>query len=105
MNTAKTKLDTVRSKIIASTIGFNEAASKYSDDEAAKFSGPCITDRDGSTYVTIDQLDKEMVGMLSKMKVGDISQPTSFEAEQGKKRSKGCLPQVQIGATPFEHAR
>ena len=85
LNSAKTKLDTVRSKIIARTIGFNEAASKYSDDEAAKFSGPCITDRDGSTYVTIDQLDKEMVGMLSKMKVGDISQPTSFEAEQGKK--------------------
>ena len=85
LNTAKTKLDTVRSKIVAGTIGFNEAASKYSDDEAAKFAGPCITDRDGSTYVTIDQLDKEMVGMLSKMKVGDISQPTSFEAEQGKK--------------------
>ena len=83
LNTAKTKLDTVRSKIVAGTIGFNEAASKYSDDEAAKFAGPCITDRDGSTYVTIDQLDKEMVGMLSK--VGDISQPTSFEAEQGKK--------------------
>lgn len=85
LNTAKTKLDTVRSKVIAGTFGFNEAASKYSDDEAAKFAGPCITDRDGSTYVTIDQLDKEMVGMLSKMKVGDISQPTSFEAEQGKK--------------------
>ncbi|MEO5946165.1 MAG: peptidylprolyl isomerase [Chitinophagaceae bacterium] len=85
LNTAKTKLDTVRSKIVAGTIGFNEAASKYSDDEAAKFAGPCITDRDGSTYVTIDQLDKEMVGMLSKMKIGDISQPTSFEAEQGKK--------------------
>ena len=85
LNTAKTKLDTVRSKIVTGTIGFNEAASKYSDDEAAKFAGPCITDRDGSTYVTIDQLDKEMVGMLSKMKVGDISQPTSYEAEQGKK--------------------
>ncbi len=85
LNGAKTKLDTVRSKIIAGTLGFNEAASKYSDDETAKFAGPCITDRDGSTYVTIDQLDKEMVGMLSKMKIGDISQPTSFEAEQGKK--------------------
>lgn len=82
---AQEKLDTIRSKVIAGTLGFNEAASKYSDDEAAKFAGPCITDRDGSTYVTIDQLDKEMVGMLSKMKVGDISQPTKFEAEQGKK--------------------
>jgi len=82
---AKVKLDTVRSKVIAETISFNAAASRYSDDEAAKFAGPCITNRDGSTYVTIDQLDKEMVVMLSKMKVSDISQPTAFEGEGGKK--------------------
>ncbi|MBI3138374.1 MAG: peptidylprolyl isomerase [Sphingobacteriales bacterium] len=82
---AKRKLDTIRSKIIAGTIGFNEAASKYSDDEAAKYSGPFITNRDGSTFVTIDMLDKEMVAMLGKMKVGEFSQPTPFEGEQGKK--------------------
>jgi peptidyl-prolyl cis-trans isomerase SurA len=82
---AKVKLDTVRSKIIAGTIGFNEAASKYSDDDAAKFSGPFITGRDGSTYVTIDQLDKEMVGTISKLKVGEYSQPVAFDNEQGKK--------------------
>lgn len=82
---ARIKLDTVRSKVIAGTMTFNAAAARYSDDEAAKFAGPFIMGRDGSTYVTIDQLDKEMVGMLSKMKIGDISQPTPFEAEQGKK--------------------
>jgi peptidyl-prolyl cis-trans isomerase SurA len=82
---AKVKLDTVRSKVIAGTVSFNAAATKYSDDEAAKFAGPFITSRDGSTYVTIDQLDKEMVGMLGKMKIGDISQPTAFEGEGGKK--------------------
>lgn len=82
---ARRKLDTVRSRIIAGTIGFNEAASKYSDDEAAKYTGPCITDREGSTFVTIDMLDKDMVAMLGKMKVGDYSQPTAFESEQGKK--------------------
>lgn len=82
---AKGKLDTVRSKIIAGTIGFNEAASKYSDDETQKFAGAFITGRDGSTYVTIDQLDKDIVGMLAKMKPGDISQPVAFESEQGKK--------------------
>lgn len=82
---AKRKLDTIRSKLIAGTMNFNEAGSKYSDDEAAKYTGPCITDREGSTFVTIDMLDKEMVGMLGKMKAGDISQPTSFENEQGKK--------------------
>ncbi len=81
----KVKLDSVRRKIIANEISFNAAAARYSDDEAAKFSGPCITGRDGSTYVTIDQLDKETVLLLEKLKVGEISQPVSFEAEQGKK--------------------
>jgi len=85
INQSKRKLDTIRSRLIAGTIGFNEAGSKYSDDEAAKYSGPFITGRDGSTFVTIDQLDKEMVAMLGKMKVGEFSQPTAFESEQGKK--------------------
>lgn len=82
---AITRLDSVRAKVIAATLTFNEAASKYSDDESAKFAGPFIMNRDGSTFVTIDMLDKEMVAMLDKMKVGDISQPVPFEGEQGKK--------------------
>ena len=82
---ASKKLDSVRTNIIAGKISFNAAASKYSDDESAKFAGPCITDREGSTYVTIDALDKDMVGMLGKMKVGDISLPTPYTDEQGKK--------------------
>ncbi len=85
INQAKGKLDTIRSKIIAGTLGFNEAATKYSDDEAAKYTGPFITNREGSPFVTIDMLDKEMVAMLAKMKVGEFSQPTPFESEQGKK--------------------
>jgi len=82
---AVSKLDTVRSKIIAGTMGFNEAAMKYSDAEEVKFAGPFLTGRDGSTYVTIDQLDKDMVPVISKLKVGDYSQPVSFQNEQGKK--------------------
>lgn len=79
------KLDTVRSKIIAGTLGFNEAASKHSEDEAQKFLGPFIMSRDGSTYVTIDQLDKEMVAAISTMKIGEYSKPVTFTSEQGKK--------------------
>ncbi|MEO7983609.1 MAG: peptidylprolyl isomerase [Bacteroidota bacterium] len=86
MSLAKTKLDSIRSKIIAGTISFNSAASKFSDDEQAKFAGPCVTNSDGSTYVTIDALDKDMVGMLTKMKVGDYSLPVAFtDDQQGKK--------------------
>ncbi len=69
-------------------MSFNEAASKYSDDDAAKYSGAFIMNRDGSSYVTIDQLDKEMVAMISKMKIGDISQPIAFTGDQGKKGAR-----------------
>ncbi len=79
---AEIKLDTIRSKIVAGTIGFNEAATKYSEDPSQKFMGACITAQDGSTYVTIDQLDKEMVATLSKMNLGEISQPVSFTEAQ-----------------------
>jgi peptidyl-prolyl cis-trans isomerase SurA len=79
------KLDTIRSKVIAGTITFNEAATKYSDDESAKYAGPCLLNRDGAPYVTIDQMDKDMVAMIGKMKVGDFSQPTPFTGDQGKK--------------------
>jgi peptidyl-prolyl cis-trans isomerase SurA len=82
---AKSKLDTIRSKIIAGTLVFNEAATKYSDDETAKFTGPCLTNREGATRITIDLLDKDMVVLISKMKVGEFSQPQSFADEQGKK--------------------
>jgi len=82
---AKRKLDTVRSKVIAGNLTFNEAATKYSDEESAKYTGAYMTNRDGSTFVTIDQLDKEMVGVLSKLTPGDYSMPVAFENEQGKK--------------------
>ena len=79
------ELDTVRARIIDGTTNFNAAASKYSDDESAKFTGPCIIGRDGSTNVTIDALDKDLVFMLANMKTGDISQPVPYVDEQGKK--------------------
>lgn len=82
------KLDTVRSKIIAGTIGFNEAAAKYSEDDAQKFQGAYVMSRDGDTYVTIDELDKDMVAAISKMKVGDYSQPVGFTGEQGKRGAR-----------------
>ncbi len=82
---AKVKLDSVRNKVINGNLTFNEAGTKYSDDESAKYTGPYLTGRDGSTFVTIDMLDKAMVGLLTKMKVGEYSKPVEYESEQGKK--------------------
>jgi len=59
VNDAKHKLDSVRSKIVAGTMKFGEAVSRYSDDESSKFTGGRIQGKDGSTFVTIDQSDKD----------------------------------------------
>jgi len=79
------KLDSVRAKLIAGTMQFGEAVSKYSEDETSKFTGGRRTNSEGSTYITIDQLDKDMVVMLKDLKVGEFSQPKEFVNERKKK--------------------
>ncbi|MGZ3911527.1 MAG: peptidylprolyl isomerase, partial [Flavisolibacter sp.] len=79
------KPDSVRSQLIAGTIGFNTAAGKYSEDEQEKYAGPFIVSGDGDTYNRIDELDKDVVATLSKLKVGEYSQPTVYTDQQGKK--------------------
>ena len=74
----------VRAKLISGTISFGEAATKYGEDENAKFTGGLKQGNNG-TYLTIDQLDKELVLMLAKMKVGEYSKPVVFSDEREKK--------------------
>jgi peptidyl-prolyl cis-trans isomerase SurA len=78
------KLDSIRSKLVAGTLGFKDAVSRYSEDETSKYTGG---NRQGSngTFLTIDMLDKDMVKLLPKLKVGEYSQPATFTDERGKK--------------------
>jgi peptidyl-prolyl cis-trans isomerase SurA len=86
INAGIAKLDSVRSKIVAGTMDFNTAAGKYSEDKEAQYTGPYIMSRDGDTYNQIDELDKDVVAVLSKLKLGEISQPVAFtDARTGKK--------------------
>ena len=79
------KLDTVRSKLVAGTLQFGEAVSKFSDDETSKFTGGFKQNNEGGTSITIDQLDKDLVLMMKDLEVGQYSQPTEFTDEKGKK--------------------
>lgn len=78
------KLDSVRAKLIAGTLDFGTAVSRYSEDEYSKFTGGMMQGREGS-FLTIDQMDKSMVPVLSNLKVGEYSQPVEFADERGKK--------------------
>jgi peptidyl-prolyl cis-trans isomerase SurA len=84
---AVAKLDSIRQQLVSGSIGFGEAVAKYSDDEYAKFNAGILLARDGSNYLKIDDLDKEMVLFLknSNLKPGEYSKPTPFTDERGKK--------------------
>lgn len=80
---ARIKLDSVRAKLIAGTIAFGEAVDKYSEDENSKFTAGLISGAGGS-FVTIDELDKDLVNDLNKLKIGEYSTPLVFKDEREK---------------------
>jgi peptidyl-prolyl cis-trans isomerase SurA len=81
----KDKLDSIRDLLVGGKIDFGAAVARYSDDESSKFTAGQITGRDGSNYVTIDQLDKDLVAQLKDLTVGEYSHPTEYTDERGKK--------------------
>ena len=80
---AKTKLDSIRARLIAGTLTFGEAVDKYSEDENSKFTAGLLSGAGGS-YVTIDELDKDLVNDLNKLKIGEYSTPLTFKDEREK---------------------
>jgi len=85
VNQAIEKLDSIRTQLVKGTLQFGEAVAKYSEDDNSKFTGGRIPARDGSSFITIDQLDKDLVLMLKDLKVGEYSKPTEFTDDRGKK--------------------
>jgi peptidyl-prolyl cis-trans isomerase SurA len=80
------KLDTVRSKLIAGTLTWGEAVSRYSQDDYSKYTGGMVVGDDGSTFITIDRFpDKDLVLMLKSLKLGEYAQPAVFTDQRGKK--------------------
>lgn len=84
---ATAQLDSIRSQLIAGTIPFGVAVGKYSDDDIAKATAGQVMNQHGSTFLTIGDLDKDMVLLLknSNLKPGEYSKPTLFTDERGKK--------------------
>jgi len=85
VKTAMQKLDSIRTMITNGTITFPSAVAKYSEDENSKFTSGHFMAPDGSSYVTIDQLDKDAVVALKDMKVGDVSKPQTYTDERNRK--------------------
>lgn len=85
INTSTQTLDSVRNQLVSGKLKFGEAVAKYSEDESSKFTGGRISGANGSTSVTIDQLDPDLVKMFDVLKVGEYSQPVEYTDDRGKK--------------------
>lgn len=76
------KLDTIRTNILAGKYTFGEAASLYSDDDniqtGTKNTGGMFIMPDGSTFMSMDDLDPGIVLMLDTLKIGHVSVPSVY---------------------------
>lgn len=88
INKTKEELDSVRTQLDNRTLTFGEAVQKYSEDDNSKFTGGLMAGPDGSTFLSIDELqDKDLVLMLKNLKVGEYSQPTEFYDQASQKKA------------------
>jgi peptidyl-prolyl cis-trans isomerase SurA len=85
LNDAVKLLDSIRTQLVTGKIGFGEAVSRYTDDENAKFTAGMHLGPDNSTFLTIDQLDKDIVKQLDNLKGGEYSKPLVSTDPTGKK--------------------
>jgi peptidyl-prolyl cis-trans isomerase SurA len=83
-------LDSIRRKVVTGEMSFGAAVTKYSDDEGTKYTAGSLsgTDQTGapSTFLSIDQLDKDMVPLLKEMKPGEYSRPQVYVDQQRAKK-------------------
>jgi peptidyl-prolyl cis-trans isomerase SurA len=80
------QLDSIRTVLLNNALPFGTAVSLYGD-EAQKSTAGQIMNRNGSTFLTISDMDKDMVILLkeSNLKPGEISKPANFTDERSKK--------------------
>lgn len=87
VNESIKKLDSAWAKLIAGTTTFGEAVAKYSEDENTKYNGGYLQNAEGTPFMEITQLDKELVELLAKsnLQAGQYSKPMAFTNESGKR--------------------
>ncbi len=93
LDRAKAKADTVYNLLIKNkSVDFSRAAAIYSDSKDTKYNGGMMLNADNvetrSTYIPTDKLDPQVALITDTMKVGGVSKPQLFTAQDGKKSYK-----------------
>jgi peptidyl-prolyl cis-trans isomerase SurA len=81
---AEKYLDSMRLLVIRDSIKFEQAAKEYSDDAGTKGMGGFFTDEDGSSKISMRDIDPVVYMNIDTMKVGNISKPLRYRTADGK---------------------
>ena len=81
---AENYLDSLRREILEDSLVFEKAAKEYSDDKETAGNGGFLVDANGSSLVSVEDLDPVIFFSIDTMDVGDISMPTRYRMRDGK---------------------
>ena len=81
-------LDSLRTLIVRDSIKFDQAAKLHSDDAPTKGKGGFFSDPDGSTKISLKEIDPVVYFTIDTMKVGKISRPITYRTDDGKSAAR-----------------
>lgn len=86
---ARTKIDTVRSKIVKGELDFADAAREVSDEEETKNDGgKLINPRTGDTRFELTKIDPELFKQVEGLEEGEVSQVLTQQTRTGRPQFK-----------------
>lgn len=77
-------LDSLRSLILEDSLIFENVAKEYSDDDETAGNGGFLLDVNGSSRVSVEDLDPVVFFTIDTMQVGNISHPVRYRMRDGK---------------------
>lgn len=84
LSTSIRLLDSLRRKIMADSVSFEKAAKDNSDDKVTKTNGGFFQDaKNGTSKMSLDNMDAGIFFMIDTMTVGQISEPMLVKLEDG----------------------
>jgi peptidyl-prolyl cis-trans isomerase SurA len=100
MDRLKLHADSIYTNINADKLTFSTAASLYSADKESKYNGGMVLFADNvsarTTFIPADKLDPKVFVVVDTMKIGEISKPVPFTAQDGKEGYKIILLKSKI---------
>ena len=95
LDRTKIRADSIYNLIKTMKLDFSNAASQFSDDKETKYNGGMLLNAEDvqnrSTFIPTDKLDPQIALAIDTMKVGSISKPALFTAQQTNKKSYKIL--------------